>query len=72
MKQKLSKDQINDAINIISEYESPEVFFSAELLKKSIESHFDAEVDIEDVKPFIRTPCYDSIDHYLTLKNIGL
>lgn len=67
---KLSKDQIRDAVSIISEYEEPTVFFEAETLKKSIETHFDAEVDIEDVKPFVRTPCYDSVDRYLTLKNV--
>lgn len=70
MPQKLSKEQIREAINIISEYETPEIFFDVEVLKKSIETHFDAEIDIDDLSEFIRPRCHDSVDRYLTLKNL--
>lgn len=71
-KQKLSKEMIKDAVSILSEYESPETFFSAEVLQKRIETEFDATVDIEDVKPYVRIQCLEAVDRYLTLKNIGL
>lgn len=67
----LDKDMLRDAISIISEYESPETFADAEKLAKAVSLHFDAEVKAEDVKDFVRPCSFDSVDRYLTLKNIG-
>lgn len=67
---KLSKESIRDAISIIKEFESPEVFFDKEKLAKTIESNFDCEVDREDVLEYVQKYDGDKIDRYLTLKNI--
>lgn len=67
---KLSKESINDAISIIKEFESPECFFDKEKLAQTIESHFDCEVDREDVLEYVQEYNEDAIDRFLTLKNI--
>jgi hypothetical protein len=71
MPDKLTKEQVRDAVNIILEYESPETFSDPTKLKEAIEGHFDAIVDIEHVKEYVRPLNFDSVDRFLTLKNIG-
>lgn len=67
---KLSKDVIKDAIFIIKEFEFPQSFYNKYSLAKAIESHFDCEVDPDDVQEFVIEYNEDSIDRILTLKNI--
>lgn len=68
---KLSKDLLPEAIGIIREYVTSEVMSDAKLLAQSINDNFDVDnITEEDVKDFVVPYNFDSIDRYLTIKNI--
>lgn len=68
---KLSKDLLPEAIGIIREYVTSEVMSDAKLLAQSVNDNFDVDnITEEDVKDFVVPYNFDSIDRYLTIKNI--
>lgn len=68
---KLSREVINDAINIIKELYSSDIFEDVVKIKEAIEETFDATVDEKDLEKYVSISySYEQEDVRLLYKNI--